>query len=238
MEHQIFIANRKRQAKSLLEEFGAVPVFDVTFAGQDPLFSTLSPMYPHGDLPVPFTEGQLSANSLEAIWQGLKVFEHEGARLDPAFLSKSGCKNIKRHATKQRGRILGHQQGNHTTKPLRSIIAARAQIYAPTYHWQLEHHCPKALAALRKALEHSDIVLLEAGVDSDIRDIFTPMPHSQLLRLYLQGQYPQCGELWQPYTRAEHEADLERRKREQKARIAHQRALRRAMGLTQAAHTP
>lgn len=238
MEHQIFIANRKRQAKSLHEEFGAVPVFDVTFAGQDPLFSTLSPMYPHGDLPVPFTEGQLSANSLEAIWQGLKVFEHEGARLDPAFLSKSGCKNIKRHATKQRGRILGHQQGNHTTKPLLSIIAARAQIYAPTYHWQLEHHCPKALAALRKALEHSDIVLLEAGVDSDIRDIFTPMPHSQLLRLYLQGQYPQCGELWQPYTRAEHVADLERRKREQKARIAHQRALRRAMGLTQAAHTP
>ena len=238
MEHQIFIANRKRQAKSLHKEFGAVPVFDVTFAGQDPLFSTLSPMYPHGDLPVPFTEGQLSANSLEAIWQGLKVFEHEGARLDPAFLSKSGCKNIKRHATKQRGRILGHQQGNHTTKPLLSIIAARAQIYAPTYHWQLEHHCPKALAALRKALEHSDIVLLEAGVDSDIRDIFTPMPHSQLLRLYLQGQYPQCGELWQPYTRAEHVADLERRKREQKARIAHQRALRRAMGLTQAAHTP
>ena len=238
MEHQIFIANRKRQAKSLHEEFGAVPVFDVTFAGQDPLFSTLSPMYPHGDLPVPFTEGQLSANSLEAIWQGLKVFEHEGARLDPAFLSKSGCKNIKRHATKQRGRILGHQQGNHTTKPLLSIIAARAQIYAPTYHWQLEHHCPKALAALRKALEHSDIVLLEAGVDSDIRDIFTPMPHSQLLRLYLLGQYPQCGEPWHPYTRAEHEADLERRKREQKARIAHQRALRRAMGLTQAAHTP
>ena len=81
-------------------------------------------------------------------------------------------------------------------------------------------------------------MLLEAGVDSDIRDIFTPMPHSQLLRLYLLGQYPQCGEPWHPYTRAEHEADLERRKREQKARIAQQRELRRAMGLTQAAHTP
>ena len=123
MEHKIFIANRKRQAKSLLEEFGAVPVFDVTFAGQDPLFSTLSPMYPHGDLPVPFTEGQLSANSLEAIWQGLKVFEHEGARLDQAFLSKSGCKNIKRPATKQRGHILGHQQGNQANKPLLSVAA-------------------------------------------------------------------------------------------------------------------
>ena len=230
MEHQIFIAHRKRQAKSLLEEFGAVPVFDVTFAGQDPLFSTLSPMYPHGDLPVPFTEGQLSANSLEAIWQGLKVFEHEGARLDQAFLSKSGCKNIKRPASKQRGRILGHQQGNQANKPLLSIIEARAQIYAPTYLWQLEHHCHEALAALRQALEHSDIVLLEAGTASDIRDIFTPMPHSQLLRLYLLDQYPDCDQPWQPYTRAEHEADLERHKREQKARIAHQRALCQAMG--------
>lgn len=151
MEHQIFIANRKRQAKSLLEEFGAVPVFDVTFAGQDPLFSTLSPMYPHGDLPVPFTT-QLTANSLEAIWQGLKVFEHEGARLDPVFLSKSGCKNIKRPATKQRGHILGHQQGNQANKPLLSIIEARAQIYAPTYRWQLEHHCHEALNGTEASL--------------------------------------------------------------------------------------
>lgn len=230
MEHQIFIANRKRQAKSLHEEFGELPVFDVTFAGQDPLFSTLSPMYPHGDLPVPFTDGALTANSLEAIWQGLKVFEHEGARLDPAFLSKSGCKNIKRPATKQRGRILGHQQGNQTSKPLLTIIEARAQIYAPTYLWQLEHHGHKALAVLRQALELSDIVLLEAGTASAIGDIFTPMTHSQLLRLYLLNQYPKCDEPWSPYTLAEHEADLERRKREQKARIAHQRALRQAMG--------
>ena len=37
MEHQIFIAHRKRQAKSLLEEFGAVPVFDVTWALTPPL---------------------------------------------------------------------------------------------------------------------------------------------------------------------------------------------------------
>ena len=56
------------------------------------------------------------------------------------------------------------------------------------------------------------------------------MPHAQLLRLYLLDQYPDCDQPWQPYTRAEHEADLERHKREQKARIAHQRALCQAMG--------
>ena len=99
MTHKIFIANRRRQPKSLQEEFGDIPVFDVTFAGGDPLLSTLSPMYPHGDLPVPYSERTLTANSLEAIWQGLKVFEHEGARLDAASLGKSGDKNIKRPST-------------------------------------------------------------------------------------------------------------------------------------------
>ena len=53
MTHKIFIANRRCQPKSLHEEFGDIPVFDVTFAGGDPLLSTLSPMYPHGDLPIP-----------------------------------------------------------------------------------------------------------------------------------------------------------------------------------------
>ena len=62
MTHQIFIANRRRQPKSLQEEFGDIPVFDVTFAGGDPLLSTLSPMYPHGDLPVPYSERTFRAN--------------------------------------------------------------------------------------------------------------------------------------------------------------------------------
>lgn len=229
MINNIYIANRKRQIKTLQEEFGDIPVFDVTYAGRDPLFSTLSPMYPHGDLPVPYTQRTLKANCLEAIWHGLKVFENEGARLDYDFLRKFGDHGIKRPATASRGKILGHQQGLYSDRPLLSVIDARSFIYAPVYRWQLEQHCSKAINALRCALDKSDIVLLEAGNDRDIRDIFTPMPHSQLLRLYLLDQYPECGENhpWKPYTKAEHEADVERRKLEKKARIAHQRDLRK-----------
>lgn len=233
MTHQIFIANRRRQPKSLQEEFGDIPVFDVTFAGGDPLLSTLSPMYPHGDLPVPYSERTLTANSLEAIWQGLKVFEHEGARLDAAALSKSGDKNIKRPSTEKRGRVLGHQQGLHTDRPLLSLIDARSFIYAPLYRWQLQRHCQDALAHLNKALAQSDIVLLEAGNESNICDIFVPMVHSELLRLFLLGQYPECGEKhpWQPYTKAEHEADIERRKQAKKERIKQQKQLRKQQTL-------
>lgn len=233
MTHQIFIANRRRQPKSLQEEFGDIPVFDVTFAGGDPLFSTLSPMYPHGDLPVPYSGKTLTANSLEAIWQGLKVFEHEGARLDAASLGKSGDKNIKRPSTAKRGRVLGHQQGLYTDRPLLSLIDARSFIYAPLYRWQLQRHCQDALAHLNKALAQSDIVLLEAGNESNICDIFVPMVHSELLRLFLLGQYPECGEKhpWQPYTKAEHEADIERRKQEKKERIKQQKQLRQQQTL-------
>lgn len=232
MEHQIFIANRRRLPKTLRAEFGDIPFFDVTFAGRDPLFSKLSPMYPHGDLPVPYTEGTLTANSLEAIWQGLKVFEHEGALLDVAALAKSGDKNIKRPPNERRGKILGHQRGLHPERPLLSLIEARAFIYAPLYLWQLKHHCSKAIDALRKALEQSDILLLEAGTASNVRDIFTPMPHSELLRLYLQDQYPKCGENhpWEPYTKVEHEADIKRRKQESKARLAAQKERRKQHG--------
>ena len=62
------------------------------------------------------------------------------------------------------------------------------------------------------------------------------MPHSELLRLYLQDQYPKCGEKhpWEPYTKAEHEADIERRKQESKARLAAQKAQNKQHGV--AAH--
>ena len=149
------------------------------------------------------------------------------ARLDAASLGKSGDKNIKRPSTAKRGRVLGHQQGLYTDRPLLSLIDARSFIYAPLYRWQLQRHCQDALAHLNKALAQSDIVLLEAGNESNICDIFVPMVHSELLRLFLLGQYPECGEKhpWQPYTKAEHEADIERRKQAKKERIKQQKLL-------------
>lgn len=225
--HNIFIANRRRCDRSLWNEFGDIPWFDVTFAGGHPLFSTLSPMYPHGDLPVPFTKRSLTATSLEAVWQGLKVFEYEGALIDAKSLSKFGDKNIKRSSSRKRGKILGHQQGIYAERQLLSLIEARAFIYAPLYRWQLKHKCQEALDVLREALSVTDIVLLEAGIDSDIHDVFTPMTHSALLRLYILGQYPECGikHPWRPFTAAEHDADMIQRKKEQRKRCKLQKYL-------------
>lgn len=224
MPFRIFIANRNRSEKSLREEFGDIPVFDVTFAGRDPIFSTLSPMYPHGDLIVPFSRRELTACSLEAVWQGLKVFEREGAAF--WWFKKSGDSGIKRVAGGSRGMVLGHQQGVYTDRPLLNVIEARSLIYAPLFKWQLKHHCEQALALIQEAHAKSDIVLLEAGNDSNIYDISTPLVHSALIRLFVLGEYPECGigHVWTPLTQEEHLADIERRRRERAERIAAQKA--------------
>ena len=53
----------------------------------------LSPFYPYGGIPVPFSEGY-TAMCVEAIWQGLKVFE--SADVDVDMFANDTMKNIKR----------------------------------------------------------------------------------------------------------------------------------------------
>ena len=53
----------------------------------------LSSFYPHGGIPVPFSEGY-TAMCVEAIWQGLKVFE--SADVDVNMFANDTMKNIKR----------------------------------------------------------------------------------------------------------------------------------------------
>ena len=36
------------------------------------MYKTLSPFYPHGGIPIPFS-GSVTSQSVEGIWQGLKV---------------------------------------------------------------------------------------------------------------------------------------------------------------------
>ena len=53
----------------------------------------LSPFYPHGGIPVPFSEGY-TATRVEGIWQGLKVFDNED--IDISMFLNETMKGIKR----------------------------------------------------------------------------------------------------------------------------------------------
>ena len=70
----IVIKNKKCSLSNILKEFPNAEFFDVTSKGE---YKTLSPFYPHGGIPVPFS-GSVISQSVEGILQGLKVFQNEG----------------------------------------------------------------------------------------------------------------------------------------------------------------
>ena len=89
----IVIANKKSKAENLLKKYGQdAIIIDVTSKAQDDMVR-LSPFYPHGGIPVPFSPGY-TAMSVEGIWQGLKVFERVG--IDVQMFRNATMKNLKR----------------------------------------------------------------------------------------------------------------------------------------------
>src|SRR5262245_28343276 len=62
-------------------------VYDVSSYAEFP-FCTLSPMWPHGGIPVPGMPGTTS-DSVEGIWQGLKVIDR---KIAPRYFTGQGHK--------------------------------------------------------------------------------------------------------------------------------------------------
>ena len=77
---------------------------------------------------MPFSEG-VTAICVEAVWQGLKVFE--SADVDLKMFKNGSMKNVKRTVRKF-GKPLGHRKGVKGTELL-NYIEARKLIYIPTY---------------------------------------------------------------------------------------------------------
>ncbi len=81
-------------------------LIDVTSHATDE-WQRLSPFFPHYGIPVPFSPGVTSA-SVEGVWQGLKVFEHED--IDPACIANDTMHGLKRTVATH-GRCIGHRKG-------------------------------------------------------------------------------------------------------------------------------
>ena len=71
----IIIESKRKKQENILKKYPGALIVDVTSKATDGLVK-LSPFYPHGGIPVPFSEGYTST-CVEGIWQGLKVFEDE-----------------------------------------------------------------------------------------------------------------------------------------------------------------
>lgn len=179
----IVIANKRSKTENLLKKYGQdAMIIDVTSKAQDDMVR-LSPFYPHGGLPVPFSPG-CTAMSVEGIWQGLKVFEHYG--VDLQMFRNATMKNIKR-TVRRFGRTLGHQKGVRSTELL-SYIDARTQIYLPTYKLMLENKAAAQIAKLREWSENRVVVLLDYNTNEDIFDPSSPLSHAAMVKAYIEGK--------------------------------------------------
>ncbi|MFI5528381.1 DUF6939 family protein [Kitasatospora sp. NPDC051853] len=180
----IHVASRRRTPASLAAAFPGAEVVDVTSRAGEP-WVRLSPFYPHGGIPVPYSEG-VTSQSVEGIWQALKVFE--GADVDPSKLAVTGMRGIKR-TVRRYGPVLGHRTGL-TGGELLPYETARRLVYLPSYRWVLEHRAADLVERLRRAGGTGDVVLLDYTTNGDVADPRTPLSHAALLRAWTEGSWP------------------------------------------------
>ena len=181
----IVVESKRKKPASILKKYPDAVLADVTSGATDDLVK-LSPFYPHGGVPVPFSEG-FAATCVEAIWQGLKVFE--GCDVDISLFQNDTMKGLKR-TVRRFGEPLGHRKGVNGTELL-GYIEARKQIYIPTYKWVLENKVATIIDKMRKANDEGKIiVLLDYDTNADVENVKKPLSHASLIKAYVEGIYP------------------------------------------------
>lgn len=180
----IIIQNRRRNLERIEQEFPDSISIDVTSRGEQPWIK-FSPFYPHGGIPVPFSP-EAKSETVEGVWQGLKVFESED--VDLSKMQITNLKGIKRSVRKY-GKCLGHRTGIKGDKLL-SYAEARRLIYLPTYRWVLENCLVELLAELKQLAEQKTVILLDYETNGDVDNFTKPLSHAQLIKMYLENRYP------------------------------------------------
>ena len=180
----IIIESKRKKPATILKQYPDAILADVTSSAKDGLVK-LSPFYPHYGIPVPFSE-RYTATCVEAIWQGLKVFE--SCDVDVEMFKNDTMKNIKR-TVRRFGRPLGHRKGVNG-KELLGYIEARKLIYIPTYKWVLENKVASIIERVREASKTKTIVLLDYDTNADVENEKKPLSHASLIKAYVEGIYP------------------------------------------------
>lgn len=183
----IFLQSKRKKLETIQKVYPTAIVLDLTSNGEMPWIK-FSPFYPHGRIPIPFSPGFV-AESVEGIWQGLKVFE--STDIDVACFAIKTMKGIKR-TERRYGKVLGHRQGV-TGESLLSYREARYQIYLPVYKWVLDNCLQTETVRLRQISHEQDIVLLDYETNSDIDDLTKPLSHVSLVVRYIEDKWPRIS---------------------------------------------
>lgn len=185
----IIIESKRKKIENILKKYPEAIIADVTSNAKDGLVK-LSPFYPHGGIPVPFSDG-ITAECVEGIWQGLKVFENEGIDMD--MFRNNSMKNIKR-TVRTHGRVLGHQKGVYGSEIL-DYVTAKHQIYIPAFKWVLENKVVNIIERLKNASKDKTIVLLDYDTCDDVDNTTKPLSHAYLIKAFVEGLYPYASKI-------------------------------------------
>lgn len=181
---EIKVVNKRRSIEKIKTDHPDAIIIDVTSKSTDE-FVQLSPFYPHGDIPIPFSNG-ITAQSVEGIWQGLKVFEKQG--IDHSKFNITNMKGIKR-STRKLGLVLGHQRGLESHSLL-DYYQARLQIYIPSYEWVLRHKTTSLIDKLSNIHQTKVIILLDYETNCQIDNLSSPLSHAALIKNYIERGIP------------------------------------------------
>jgi hypothetical protein len=184
----IIVESRHKRPSTVAKAWPGALVLDVTSKGEEPRVR-FSPFYPHGGIPIPNSPGTF-ARSVEGLWQGLKVFEHED--IDPTRWQITAMRGIKR-AERKRGKVLGHRFGVGS-EVLLGYRDARYNIYLPAYRWVLENRLAAEVARLRNEMATRTVVLPDYETNAGVEDLSRPLSHAALVMFYLEGKCPSTGD--------------------------------------------
>ncbi len=188
----IYIANKKTKEATILKKYPNALILDISSKGEQP-WVKFSPFYPHGNIPIPPKNDNQKyfSQTVEGIWQGLKVFE--GEDIDRSKFEIKNMEGIKRTVRKF-GKPLGHRFGVEG-KELLDYPTARKEIYLRTYAWVLDNLLQDEILLLKEKAKKQDLVLLDYNTNEDIEDYRKPLSHAGLVKKYLLKKYPELATL-------------------------------------------
>jgi hypothetical protein len=184
LQMNLVIESRRKKLATVERLWPGATVIDVTSKGIQP-WVRFSPFYAHGGIPIPNTAEE-KAQSVEGLWQGLKVFERED--IDANKWVITNMSGIKRGGN-SRGAVRGHRFGVGSDVLL-GYRDARFRIYLPASLWVLENRLVEEVEKLRRMAADQSLVLLDYEMNGDPEDLSRPLSHAALLRDHLEGTWP------------------------------------------------
>ena len=178
----IIVQSKRRKIENIKKDFPDAVIIDLTSKGKLPMLK-FSPFYPIGNIPVPFSDNEFS-ESMEGIWQGLKVFENHD--IDVSKFKITSMKGLKR-TVRRFGKVKGHRKGV-TGEMLLDYLSARKEIYLPTYNWILDNFLDKEMKELKTLANTGTLILLDYETNGDVENLKKPLSHAFLVKMKLEGK--------------------------------------------------